>query len=142
MATFNLINNNPELIDILRENGIEITCTWYMALKVKDEDVNRIADIVREKAPAAVGDYSIDVELTKNNVESFIGREIRWWAPAAEGNKTCEGVAVIEAVDFNRRRPIKARTIEGDDLDYAFFGNDDEQVFAYGDEDRFVSIVF
>lgn len=51
---------NEELLEILSENGIVMTCNEDMQIEISDEDAARIEDIVREYAPAALMDYSIE----------------------------------------------------------------------------------
>ena len=48
------------MLEILSENGIVMTCNEDMQIEISDEDAARIEDIVREYAPAALMDYSIE----------------------------------------------------------------------------------
>jgi len=55
-----LFCGNEELLDILSENGIVMTCNENMQIEISDDDAARIYDIVREYAPAALMDYAIE----------------------------------------------------------------------------------
>ena len=49
-----------ELMEILVEKGINITVTDNMVMVVSDLDAARIAEIVKEYAPAAANDYCLE----------------------------------------------------------------------------------
>lgn len=55
-----LFCSNNELLEILENNGIIMTCNEDMQIEISDEDAERIDNIVMEFAPAASGDYSIE----------------------------------------------------------------------------------
>lgn len=55
-----LFCSNSELLEILENNGIIMTCNEDMQIEISDEDAERIDSIVMEFAPAASGDYSIE----------------------------------------------------------------------------------
>lgn len=55
-----IISSNNELLEVLVENGINITCNEQMQMVVSDEDAERIESIVNELAPAAADDYTIE----------------------------------------------------------------------------------
>lgn len=59
---------------------------------------------------------------------------ISWVAPAAKGNQPYGGVARIIKIDADKRTPITAETIAGDDLSFAFI--DITGDIAYGDGGR------
>lgn len=59
-------------------------------------------------------------ELTPNLAKNLIGKTIEWFAPSSQYNLPYEGVALIKAIDLNKRNVIVAETISGDDLNYAF----------------------
>lgn len=59
-----IITTNEELINVLEENGITITCNEEMDIIVSDEDASRIDEIVKEFAPAAIMDYEIEERNT------------------------------------------------------------------------------
>lgn len=52
--------DNPELLEILNEQGISIVCTEDMTLEISEEDAARIESVVLEHAPAAIHDYFIE----------------------------------------------------------------------------------
>lgn len=54
-----IISNNSELLEVLAENGINITCNEQMQMVVSDDDAKKIESIVNEIAPAAAYDYTI-----------------------------------------------------------------------------------
>ena len=56
--------------------------------------------------------------LTLSSAKELIGRTIVWSAPAAEGNATYGGKAIINAIKEGER-PISATIIEGDNLNFA-----------------------
>lgn len=58
-----IITDNKELLEVLTDNGINITCSDSMAMLITDEDAARIDALVEEIAPAAEYDYTIE-ELT------------------------------------------------------------------------------
>ena len=51
--------DNPELLEILNEQGISIVCTEDMTMEISEEDAERIESIILEYAPAAIHDYVI-----------------------------------------------------------------------------------
>ena len=55
-----IISSNNELLEVLVENSINITCNEQMQMVVSDEDAERIESIVNELAPAATDDYTIE----------------------------------------------------------------------------------
>lgn len=55
-----LFCSNNELLEILENNGIIMTCNEDMQIEISNEDAERIDSIVRELAPAASGDYAIE----------------------------------------------------------------------------------
>ena len=55
-----IISSNNELLEVLVENGINITCNEQMQMIVSEEDAERIESIVNELAPAAADDYTIE----------------------------------------------------------------------------------
>ena len=55
-----IISNNSELLEVLIENGINITCNEQMQMVVSDDDAKKIESIVNEIAPAATYDYTIE----------------------------------------------------------------------------------
>lgn len=57
-----LFCGNSELLEILENNGIIMTCNEDMQIEISDEDAEKINSIVMEFAPAASGDYSIEEE--------------------------------------------------------------------------------
>ena len=70
--------------------------------------------------------------LTLSLAQELIGKTIVWSAPAAEGNSTYGGKAVIEAVKEGER-PISATIIEGDNLNFAICEMGEEIDFSdYG----------
>ena len=52
--------DNPELLEILNEQGISIVCTEDMTMEISEEDAERIESIILEYAPAAIHDYVIE----------------------------------------------------------------------------------
>ena len=55
-----IITNNSELLEVLVENGISITCDGLMRMTLSDEDAERLDKVVEESAPAAAGDYTVE----------------------------------------------------------------------------------
>ena len=53
-------SDNDALTELLIDNGIELTCNENMEVLISDEDADRIEEIVKELAPAAIGDYCIE----------------------------------------------------------------------------------
>lgn len=51
---------NYELAELLVEKGVDIVVTDNMAMKVSDDDAERIVEIVKEYAPAADSDYFLE----------------------------------------------------------------------------------
>ena len=58
-----ILTDNKELLEVLTDNGINITCSESMDMLIADEDAARIDALVEEIAPAAKYDYTIE-ELT------------------------------------------------------------------------------
>lgn len=78
--------------------------------------------------------------LTAEILPSLVGKTISWGAPSYRGNSPYGGIATITAVNLDERRPIKATTIEGDELWFAFIEKPwTEDYVAYSDADRPVS---
>lgn len=55
-----IITSNEELLNVLEENGIALTCDEEMNIIISDEDASRIDEVVKEFAPAAMMDYTIE----------------------------------------------------------------------------------
>ena len=55
-----IITNNSELLEVLVENGVNITCDDLMRMTLSDEDAERLQKVVEEFAPAAAGDYTVE----------------------------------------------------------------------------------
>ena len=55
-----IITDNQELLEVLIENGINITCDENMNMVLTDEDAERLDSVVEEFAPAAACDYVIE----------------------------------------------------------------------------------
>jgi hypothetical protein len=76
--------------------------------------------------------------------KTLIGKTIQWKAPGYKTTYT--GIAIITAVDESSQRPLTVKTIEGDDLQYAFvneYNKEDVEIGAlcYSDGDRYVTYV-
>lgn len=70
--------------------------------------------------------------MTLTAAQELIGKTIVWSAPAAEGNSTYGGKAIIEAVKEGKR-PISATILEGDNLNFAICENGEDVDFSdYG----------
>ena len=52
--------NNPELAELLADNGISLGCNEKMEIVVSDEDVDKINEIIKTLAPAAEMDYGFE----------------------------------------------------------------------------------
>lgn len=92
--------------------------------------------------------------LNEENVKNLVGKKFQW---TAEGyNKNYKGVAVITAVDMSAEHPLTVKTIEGDDLSFAYvegFGlrakgdgsyvvdENEPKCFTYSDDYREVEIL-
>ena len=73
--------------------------------------------------------------LNVNNVHEWIGKRIHYYSVQYRGNYDAEGIAVIKAVDFSKRKPLTVEEEHGDgSLKYAFVGWDND--LCIGDEDR------
>ena len=84
--------------------------------------------------------------LTSEILPSLVGKTISWAAPIYKGNHghwgngLAGGIAKVTAVNINKRRPITAEIIEGDEIQYAFTDKPwTEDYIAYSDSDRPVS---
>lgn len=53
--------DNKELLEVLVENGINITCDENMNMVLTDEDAERLDSVVEEFAPAAACDYFLSI---------------------------------------------------------------------------------
>ena len=76
--------------------------------------------------------------ITIENIESLIGKTIKWSSPCSSDNARYgdyTGVALVKAYVPGDHRPIKVETISGDSLEYAFLSRD-KFYFAYSDDDR------
>lgn len=82
-------------------------------------------------------------DLTITAAIEATGKKIRWQAPADRANSPYTGVAIINFIERNDRRPLHTERIEGDYLDFAFFPFKDdaekEMPICYSDGDRFVT---
>ncbi len=82
--------------------------------------------------------------LTEANINDFIGKKVRFFAPSADGNESYTGVAIIKGIDPSRHFPLDVEHIEGDTLSGAFFDSyyrdNGSRVFSYSDDDRYVSV--
>lgn len=69
------------------------------------------------------------------------GKTVRWSAPAYSGNHPYGGEAKIIAIIPGDSHPVHAVTIDGDDLNWAFWAFDDvDDALAYSDAGRFVEL--
>lgn len=77
--------------------------------------------------------------LTKNNVESLIGKVIRFTAPVYQANHPIDEVCKVLSVDFSKRMPIEVLCVKSDcgysSLQYGYL---DEGFFVIGDDGRCV----
>lgn len=73
--------------------------------------------------------------ITPENSTDYIGKTVKWFSHSAEENPDCHGIATIESIDFEKKRPISATIKEGDNLNLAIVGVWGEFV-AYSDMDR------
>ncbi len=55
-----ITTSNQELLEVLEEQGISITCNEDMQMVVSDEDAELIPGVVEQYAPAASMDYVIE----------------------------------------------------------------------------------
>lgn len=55
-----LSTSNNELLEVLQNHGIDMTCNEDMQIIISDEDAKRIDDIVKDFAAAALMDYTIE----------------------------------------------------------------------------------
>lgn len=55
-----IVTSNQELLEVLEEQGISITCNEDMQMVVSDEDAELIPGVVEQYAPAASMDYVIE----------------------------------------------------------------------------------
>lgn len=78
-------------------------------------------------------------ELSLELLRKISGKKIRWTAPSYHGNKPYGGIAMVNFVEMNDRRPIHSQIIEGDNLDFAFHDKTTSGYLAYSDSDRVVS---
>lgn len=93
--------------------------------------------------------------LTPNNIESLIGKTIRWEAPIYHNNighwgeGLDGGICVLKSVDPTERKPIlESEVLEGTDPKYIFneylrrgeaLVSLNDNPFCFSDEDRYVS---
>lgn len=80
--------------------------------------------------------------LTKENVSDFIGKRIYFFSEQYKANTDAEGIAVIDAVDLTKRKPLSCTLVKSafdyTELSYAFVNDDNE--FCIGDSDRPVMV--
>lgn len=55
-----LFTSNSELLEVLQNHGISMVCNEDMQIIISDEDAERIDGIVKDFAPAALMDYSLE----------------------------------------------------------------------------------
>lgn len=55
-----LFTSNSELLEVLQNNGINMVCNENMQITISDEDAERIDEIVKDFAPAALMDYTLE----------------------------------------------------------------------------------
>lgn len=55
-----ITTSNQELLEVLEEQGISITCNEDMQMVISDEDAELIPSVVEQYAPAASMDYVIE----------------------------------------------------------------------------------
>lgn len=53
-------SENQALNELLVQNGINLVCNNNMEIIICDEDAERIEKIIKEKAPAAIEDFTIE----------------------------------------------------------------------------------
>lgn len=84
-------------------------------------------------------------ELTKDKLQSLIGKKIQWASPCDNANighygyGQCGGICTIKEIDHSARRPITSHiTHDGDDIRFAFTENYTftPGALCYGDSDR------
>lgn len=52
--------DNPDLMQLLIDNGFIIICNENMQKVIEDDDAQLIYDFVRDNAPAAINDFCIE----------------------------------------------------------------------------------
>lgn len=84
--------------------------------------------------------------LTIENLPSLVGKTIKWSAPIYKGNQghwgrgLAGGIATITSVKLEERKPIKAKIIEGDQIEFGFIDKPwTGDCVAYSDSDRYIS---
>lgn len=79
--------------------------------------------------------------MTTNSANSLIGKTISWEVKGYKG-QNYSGIAIIEEVDENAVKPLKTKTLEGNDLNYAFnewgAGERLDAPICYSDGDRYI----
>lgn len=55
-----LFTRNNELLEVLQNHGIDMTCNEDMQITISDGDAERIDGIMKDFAPAALMDYSLE----------------------------------------------------------------------------------
>lgn len=80
--------------------------------------------------------------LTPGILESLIGKKIEWIAPRGKANREYgdyHGIDIITAVDATKRNPLTCKSIEGDQLWFAFVDDlMDYKFMSYSDSFRVV----
>jgi hypothetical protein len=80
--------------------------------------------------------------ITPENINSLVGKTIKWNAPADRVNAPYTGIFKVSNVDMSQRRPIAGENIEGDSLEYAFVDQIGKLTeICYSDSWRYVSFV-
>lgn len=73
-----IITSNETLLEILTENGVNLECDENMDILISDEDATKVADIIKEYAPAAEFDYTIEnVNKLADILDIVEGAELR-----------------------------------------------------------------
>lgn len=82
------------------------------------------------------------MERLKNDAKSLnkiLGKTISWSAPAYKANKTYGGEAKITDIHLNKRNPISAVIISGDNLNHAVSDKTTNGHVTLSDSDRVIS---
>lgn len=82
--------------------------------------------------------------LSTDNVNSLIGKKIKWSAPGYRANGNYEGISIIKSVDLEKDKPLTTETISGDNLAFAFLDKTMQgkilcEAFCFSDTDRYVT---
>lgn len=118
------------------DGGFKVSCNVdcpNQPLQWCESQEDEVKERVYSKIEDVINEFNGFEEITKENIQSFVGNKIEWKAPAGKGNEPYTGIAIVKSITDNK---IDAECLSGDNLNYAFWDFDN---LVYSDDFRYIT---